>query len=272
MNVTDSENNITSVTSVIGKYKTTATAMLPTRTMFTPKHNYMSPTNNTRNAGNTNLKPQNRVVNSTLKSHYASKTSTFPPTRSANSQNKVTGTAKSPFTIKSTFPRANLARPIAYNHHGNTLKTLIRKTTTKTTTQNTVTNVTSTLSALTENCHLNGNNRIPSEPNLKSAQAQPKPVPNIIRKKLLVRSNSNSRKKLPKNNASTKSDTEAQELSSSDTTNLSIDLLDTERFRFRRKRDKSNSPEPMDCLSNSVITADVTPDNYEETANSQGKN
>lgn len=270
-NETDSENN---VTAVIGKYKTTATAMLPTKTVFTPKLNYMSPTNNVKNSSNTNLKPQPRLLNATLKSHYASKTSTFPPTRSANTTaNKMAASVKSPFTSKNSFhgQRANLARPAA--HATSPLKPFIRKTTSnirlttqETTVVATLTNVTSTLSALTENCHLNGKNRLPSEPNLKSIQA-PKTVSNInARKKLIVRSNSNSRKKLPKNSAPLQGD-----LSSSDTniTNISADSLETP-FRFCRKRDKSKSPEPMDCVSNSVITDDVTPDNYEETTNSQG--
>ncbi|XP_046973822.1 dual specificity protein phosphatase CDC14A-like [Vanessa cardui] len=276
-NETDSENN---VTSVIGKYKTTATPMLPTKTVFTPKLNYMMPTNNIRNANNTNLKPQPRILNASLKSHYASKTSTFPPTRSANSQAKLTG-VKPPFTGKNSFhgQRANLARPtLAYSHTGSPVKTFTRKamsvskiTTNDSAVVTTLTNVTSTLSALTENCHLNGKNRLPSEPNLKNA-AQVKTTANnvTVRKKLIVRSNSISRKKLPKSH--TKNGLEAsQDLSSSDTniTNISADSLDTP-FRFRRKRDKSKTPEPMDCISNSVITADVTPDNYEETGNSQG--
>ncbi|XP_026486307.1 dual specificity protein phosphatase CDC14A-like [Vanessa tameamea] len=277
-NETDSENN---VTSVIGKYKTTATPMLPTKTMFTPKLNYMMPTNNIRNANNTNLKPQPRILNASLKSHYASKTSTFPPTRSANSQAKLTGGVKPPFTGKNSFhgQRANLARPtLAYSHSGSPVKTFTRKamsvskiTTNDSAVVTTLTNVTSTLSALTENCHLNGKNRLPSEPNLKNV-AQVKTTANnvTVRKKLIVRSNSISRKKLPK--SLTKNGLEAsQDLSSSDTniTNISADSLDTP-FRFRRKRDKSKTPEPMDCISNSVITADVTPDNYEETGNSQG--
>ncbi|XP_045507492.1 tyrosine-protein phosphatase CDC14 homolog [Colias croceus] len=271
-NETDTENNIT---SVIGKYKITASPMLPAK-VFTPKMNYMMPTNNIRNANNTNLKPQPRLINSTLKSHYAAKTSTFPPTRGANSQaNKLTG-VKSPFTGKSSFhgQRANLARPANYTHGTSPIKTFTRKalSVTKMTTNdtNTVTtvSVTSTLSAMTENCHLNGKNRLPSEPNLK---AQNKiPVVNNTRKKLIVRSNSSSRKKLPK--SVPKGNLEAtQDLSSSDTniTNISVDSLDAP-FRFRRKRDKSSSPEPMDTLSNSIITADVTPENYEETNNSQG--
>lgn len=270
-NETDSENN---VTSVIGKYKTTATPMLPTKTVFTPKTmNYMMPTNNIRNANNSNLKPQPRIINNTLKS-YAAKTSTFPPTRSANSQVKLTG-VKTPFTGKNSFhgQRANLARPaLPYSHGSSPIKTFTRKAISKITNNDssvvsTLTNVTSTLSALTENCHLNGKNRLPSEPALKSVTQN---KTNIPRKKLIVRSNSNSRKKLPKNLP--KSSLEAnQELSSSDTniTNISSDSLEAP-FRFRRKRDKSKTPEPMDCLSNSVITADVTPDNYEETSNSQG--
>ncbi|XP_050357052.1 dual specificity protein phosphatase CDC14A-like [Nymphalis io] len=277
-NETDSENN---VTSVIGKYKTTATPMLPTKTVFTPKLNYMMPTNNIRNANNTNLKPQPRILNTSLKSHYASKTSTFPPTRSANSQAKLTGGVKPPFTGKNSFhgQRANLARPtLAYSHSGSPVKTFTRKamsvskiTTNDSAVVTTLTNVTSTLSALTENCHLNGKNRLPSEPNLKNVAQVKTAASNVtVRKKLIVRSNSISRKKLPKN--LTKNGLEAsQDLSSSDTniTNISADSLDTP-FRFRRKRDKSKTPEPMDCLSNSVITADVTPDNYEETSNSQG--
>ncbi|KAJ0171109.1 hypothetical protein K1T71_013308 [Dendrolimus kikuchii] len=273
-NETDSENN---VTTVIGKYKTTPTPMLPTKTVFTPKLNYMLPTNNIRNANNTNLKQPQRILNSTLKSHYASKTSTFPPTRSANSQAKLTGGAK-PFTGKNSFhgQRANLARPaIGYTHGASPLKTFSRKTVTVSKITNdsvtTLSNVTSTLSALTENCHLNGKNRLPSEPNLKTVTTA-KPVNNMTaRKKLIVRSNSNSRKKLPKSNIQKNGLDSNQDLSSSDTnvTNISADSLETP-FRFRRKRDKSNSPEPMDCLSNSIITADVTPDNFEETNNSQG--
>ncbi|XP_030025274.2 dual specificity protein phosphatase CDC14C [Manduca sexta] len=276
-NEPDSENN---VTTVIGKYKTTPTPMLPTKTVFTPKMNYMLPTNNIRNANNTNLKQPARI-NSTLKSHYVSKTSTFPPTRSANSQVKLTGGVK-PFTGKNSFhgQRANLARPaLGYTHGASPLKTFTRKTVSvgkitsnDTATVNTLNNVTTTLSALTENCHLNGKNRLPSEPNLK-AVTQSKAVANNMtaRKKLIVRSNSNSRKKLPKNNLQKSGLESTQDLSSSDTnvTNISADSLETP-FRFRRKRDKSNSPEPMDCLTNSVITPDVTPDNFEETNNSQG--
>lgn len=279
-NETDSENN---VTAVIGKYKTTATPMLPTKTVFAPKMNYMMPTNNIRNANNTNLKQPPRIINSTLKSHYASKTSTFPPTRSANSQaNKLTGSVK-PFTGKNSFhgQRANLARPaLGYTHGASPLKTFTRKTVTVSKIGNTdnaavnnINNVTSTLSALTENCHLNGKNRLPSEPNLKSAaQAKQATTNNMnTRKKLIVRSNSSSRKKLPKSNLPKTGLEATQDLSSSDTnvTNISADSLETP-FRFRRKRDKSSSPEPMDCITNSVITADVTPDNYEETNNSQG--
>lgn len=281
-NETDSENN---VTSVIGKYKTTPTPMLPTKTVFAPKMNYMMPTNNIRNSSNTNLKQPPRIINSTLKSHYASKTSTFPPTRSANSQtSKITGSVK-PFTGKSSFhgQRANLARPaLGYTHGASPLKTYTRKTVTvsKISTNDsavvtTLNNVTSTLSALTENCHLNGKNRLPSEPNLKSVVQTKQTNTNLnnlnARKKLIVRSNSSSRKKLPKNNNPKTGLESTQELSSSDTnvTNISADSLETP-FRFRRKRDKSNSPEPMDCITNSVITADVTPDNYEETNNSQG--
>ncbi|XP_023935541.2 dual specificity protein phosphatase CDC14B [Bicyclus anynana] len=272
-NETDSENN---VTSVIGKYKTTATPMLPTKTVFTPKISYMMPTNNIRNANNTNLKPQPRLMNATLKSHYAAKTSTFPPTRSANTQAKLAG-AKVPFTGKNSFhgQRANLARPtLPYSHGSSPIKTFTRKAnsvskiTNEANVVTTLTNVTSTLSALTENCHLNGKNRLPSEPNLK-AVAQKATATNS-RKKLIVRSNSNSRKKLPK--SLPKSGLESsQDLSSSDTniTNISADSLETP-FRFRRKRDKSKTPEPMDCITNSVITADVTPDNFEETSNSQG--
>lgn len=273
-NETDYENN---VTSVIGKYKTTATPMLPTKTVFTGKGNYMLPTNNIRNAANTNLKPQPRIINTALKS-YAAKTSTFPPTRSANSTTNKLAQVK-PFTgHKSSFhgQRANLARPaLPYTHGASPLKTFTRKTVAKITSSDTAVtnslNVTSTLSALTENCHLNGKNRLPSEPNLKSV-SQTKTNPNsTTRKKLLVRSNSNSRKKLPKNNLPKSNLESTQDLSSSDTnvTNISADSLETP-FRFRRKRDKSNSPEPMDCISNSVITADVTPDNYDETNNSQG--
>lgn len=278
-NETDSENN---VTSVIGKYKTTPTPMLPTKTVFAPKMNYMMPTNNIRNANNTNLKQPPRIINSTLKSHYASKTSTFPPTRSANSQaNKLAGGVK-PFTGKSSFhgQRANLARPaLGYTHGASPLKTFTRKTVSVNKIANndsavvtTLNNVTSTLSALTENCHLNGKNRLPSEPNLKSV-VQNKPTNSNLtaRKKLIVRSNSSSRKKVPKSNLPKSSLESTQDLSSSDTnvTNISADSLETP-FRFRRKRDKSNSPEPMDCITNSVITADVTPDNFEETNNSQG--
>ncbi|CAH2232956.1 jg16766 [Pararge aegeria aegeria] len=273
-NETDSENN---VTSVIGKYKTTATPMLPTKTVFTPKINYMMPTNNIRNANNTNLKPQPRLMNATLKSHYAAKTSTFPPTRSANSQAKLAG-AKAPFTGKNSFhgQRANLARPILpYSHGSSPIKTFTRKANSvskqsDTSVVTTLTNVTSTLSALTENCHLNGKNRLPSEPNLKAVAQAKATAANANSRKKLVRSNSNSRKKLPK--SLPKSGLESsQDLSSSDTniTNISADSLETP-FRFRRKRDKSKTPEPMDCISNSVITADVTPDNYEETSNSQG--
>lgn len=273
-NETDYENN---VTSVIGKYKTTATPMLPTKAVFTPKGNYMMPTNNVRNAANTNLKPQPRIINTALKS-YASKTSTFPPTRSANSTTNKLASVK-PFTGKSSFhgQRANLARPaLGYTHGASPLKTFTRKTVTKITTSdtavaNSLSNVTSTLSALTENCHLNGKNRLPSEPNLKSVSQTKTNSNTTARKKLIVRSNSNSRKKLPKNNLPKSNLESTQDLSSSDTnvTNISADSLETP-FRFRRKRDKSNSPEPMDCISNSIITADVTPDNFEETNNSQG--
>ncbi|XP_049881772.1 dual specificity protein phosphatase CDC14A-like [Pectinophora gossypiella] len=275
-NEADSENN---VTAVIGKYKTTPTPMLPTKTVFTPKMNYMLPTNNIRNSANSNLKPQPRILNSNLKSHYASKTSTFPPTRSANAQaSKLTGSVKSPFTGKSSFhgQRANLARPTIGFTHSSPLKTsrkvVSKNTSSDTTVVTTLSNVTSTLSALTENCHLNGKNRLPSEPNLKSVTTTKATATSVnLRKKLIVRSNSNSRKKLPKNNAPKTNLEASQELSSSDTnvTNISADSLETP-FRFRRKRDKSNSPEPMDCISNSVITADVTPDNFEETNNSQG--
>ncbi|CAB3233138.1 unnamed protein product [Arctia plantaginis] len=278
-NETDSENNIT---TVIGKYKTTPTPMLPTKTVFAPKLNYMMPTNNIRNSNNTNLKQAPRVINTTLKSHYASKTSTFPPTRSANSQaNKLTSSVK-PFTGKNSFhgQRANLARPaLGYTHGASPLKTFARKTVTVSKISNndsavvtTLNNVTSTLSALTENCHLNGKNRLSSEPNLKSVVQAKQTNTNLnARKKLIVRSNSTSRKKLPKSNLPKTGLETSQELSSSDTnvTNISADSLDTP-FRFRRKRDKSNSPEPMDCITNSVITADVTPDNFEESNNSQG--
>lgn len=273
-NETDSENN---VTSVIGKYKTTATPMLPTKTVFTPKLNYMMPTNNVRNSNNTNLKPQPRLINSNLKSHYAAKTSTFPPTRSANNQaGKLVGSVKSPFAGKNSFhgQRANLARPTIGFTHSSPLKTsrkvVAKITSSDTNVVNTLSNVTSTLSALTENCHLNGKNRLPSEPNLKAVTSKTTVANMNARKKLIVRSNSNSRKKLPK--SVPKSGLESsQDLSSSDTnvTNISADSLETP-FRFRRKRDKSNTPEPMDCISNSVITADVTPDNFEETNNSQG--
>lgn len=257
--------------------------MLPTKTVFTPKLNYMMPTNNIRNANNSNLKPQPRLLNTTLKSHYAAKTSTFPPTRGANSQTNKMGAVKSQLSAKSSFhgQRANLARPpLGYTHGSSPLKTLTRKNNLKNTSASdtvvatTLTNVTSTLSALTENCHLNGKNRLPSEPNLKSLQNPNKTPTNInTRKKLIVRSNSSSRKKLPKSNVPTKTGLEQsnQDLSSSDTniTNISADSLETP-FRFSRKRDKCPSPEPMDCISNSVITADVTPDNFEETNNSQG--
>lgn len=261
-NETDSENN---VTSVIGKYKTTPTPMLPTKTLFTPKLNYMMPTNNVRNANNTNLKQPQR-----LPRHCASSTLTFPPSRAT--QAKLSGNAK-PYTGKNSFhgQRANLARPVGYTHGASPLK-ITRKTGTaksaaETPTVTTLNNVTSTLSALTENCHLNGKNRLPSEPNLKTVSQKPSPT---TRKKLVVRSNSNSRKKLPKSNG-TKGLEGSQDLSSSDTnvTNISADSLEAP-FRFRRKRDKSHSPEPMDCLSNSIITADVTPDNIEEGNNSQG--
>ncbi|XP_072945958.1 uncharacterized protein Cdc14 [Epargyreus clarus] len=279
-NEADSENN---VTAVIGKYKTTPTPMIPTtKTVFAPKMNYMLPTNNIRNANNTNLKPQPRLMNSALKSHYASKTSTFPPTRSANSQaNKLSIGGKTAFTGKNSFhgQRANLARaPLGYTHGASPIKTFTRKaisvtkiTTNETPVVTTLNNVTSTLSALTENCHLNGKNRLPSEPNLKTVTGKVTPTNANGRKKLIVRSNSNSRKKLPKNNVPKSGLESTQDLSSSDTnvTNISADSLDSP-FRFRRKRDKSKSPEPMDCVSNSIITADVTPDNYEETNNSQG--
>lgn len=258
-NALDSENN---VTSVIGKYKTTPTPMLPTKAVFTPKLNYMMPTNNVRNANNTNLKQPTR-----LPRHCASTTLTFPPTR--NSQAKLAGNVK-PYSGKNSFhgQRANLARPIGYTHGASPLK-LSRKTASVKSTNETpavTTNETSTLSALTENCHLNGKNRLPSEPNLKTTSQKPTPT----RKKLIVRSNSSSRKKLPKSNGN-KGLEPSQDLSSSDTnvTNISADSLEAP-FRFRRKRDKSNSPEPMDCLSNSVITADVTPDNIAESNNSQG--
>ncbi|KAI5645949.1 dual specificity phosphatase, catalytic domain-containing protein [Phthorimaea operculella] len=273
-NETDSENN---VTTVIGKYKTTPTPMLPTR-LVTPKLNYMLPTNNIRNSANSNLKTPPRIVNANIKSHYASKTSTFPPTRSANTQaGKITGSVKSHFTAKDSLrgQRANLARPTIGFTHGSPMKTsrkVGKITSSETNVVTTLSNVTSTLSALTENCHLNGKNRLPSEPNLKSVTQTKTTVSNLnSRKKLIVRSNSNSRKKLPKGNTP-KSNLEAsQDLSSSDTnvTNISADSLETP-FRFRRKRDKSNSPEPMDVISNSIITADVTPENFEETNNSQG--
>lgn len=257
-NETDSENN---VTTVIGKYKTTPAPMLPTKTLFTPKLNYMSPTNNMRNANNTNLKQPPRLP------RHASSTLTFPPTR--NSQAKLTGSVK-PYTGKNSFhgQRANLARSIGYTHGNSPLKQTRKTGSVKVSTNETTTvtsvNVTSTLTALTENCNLNGK-RLPSEPNLKAQ----KPTP-TNRKKLIVRSSSNSRKKLPKSNG-TKGLESSQDLSSSDTnvTNISTDSLETP-FRFRRKRDKSNSPEPMDCLTHSVITADVTPDNIEESNNSQG--
>lgn len=274
-NETDSENN---VTTVIGKYKTIPTPMLPTKTVFTPKLNYMMPTNNIRNSTNTNLKPQPRIINSSLKSHYAAKTSTFPPTRSANAQaSKLAGSVKSPFTGKSSFhgQRANLARPTIGFTHSSPLKTsrkvVSKITSSDTNVVNNLSNVTSTLSALTENCHLNGKNRLPSEPNLKSVNQTKTTVTNLTRKKLIIRSNSNSRKKLPKSNLAKSGLESTQDLSSSDTnvTNISADSLETP-FRFRRKRDKSNSPEPMECITNSVITADVTPDNFEETNNSQG--
>ncbi|KAJ8705264.1 hypothetical protein PYW07_011091 [Mythimna separata] len=278
-NETDSENN---VTAVIGKYKTTPTPMLPTKTVFAPKLNYMMPTNNIRNANNTNLKQPPRIINSTLKSHYASKTSTFPPTRSANSQANKLAAGVKPFTGKSSFhgQRANLARPtLGYTHGASPLKTFTRKTVSVSKIGNndsavvtTLNNVTSTLSALTENCHLNGKNRLPSEPNLKSVVATKPTNSNLTaRKKLIVRSNSSSRKKLPKSNLPKTGLESTHDLSSSDTnvTNISADSLEAP-FRFRRKRDKSNSPEPMDCITNSVITADVTPDNFEETNNSQG--
>lgn len=275
-NVGDSENNIT---SVIGKYKTTPTPMLPTKTVFTPKHSYMLPTNNIRNASNTNLKPPQRLMNSSLKSHFASKTLTFPPTRSANSQAKLAGGVK-PFNGKNSFhgQRANLARPaLGFTHGSSPLKTFPRKNTSgsKIPANDSVTalsNVTSTLSTLTENCHLNGRNRLPSEPNLKNVTTSKTVANNMnTRKKLIVRSNSNSRKKLPKTIPQKNGLDSTQDLSSSDTnvTNISADSLETP-FRFRRKRDKSKSPEPMDCLSNSIITSDVTPDNFEETNNSQG--
>ncbi|KAG7296985.1 hypothetical protein JYU34_019904 [Plutella xylostella] len=261
----DSENNVA------------ATKRAPARP-FTPKHTYMLPTNNIRNAANTNLKPQPRILNTTLKSHYASKTSTFPPTRSANSTSKI-AVAKSQLSAKNSFhgQRANLARPTLGYTHSSPLKTITRKnnlknTTADTNTSPTHTNVTSTLSALTENCHLNGKNRLPSEPNLKTMQGNKTPANINTRKKLIVRSNSNSRKKLPKSNLPVKIGLGSnQDLSSSDTniTNISADSLEAP-FRFRRKRDNSSSPEPMDCLTNSIITADVTPENYEETTNSQG--
>ncbi|CAG9796149.1 unnamed protein product [Diatraea saccharalis] len=263
-NETDYENN---VTSVIGKYKTTPTPMLPKT--FTPKLNYMLPTNNIRNAGNTNLRPQARTMNAALKT-YAAKTSTFPPTRSANTQASKMAGAK-PFTGKSSFhgQRANLARPaLGYTHGNSPLKGYVRKTVAKLPSHDN-SNVTSTLSALTENCHLNGKNRLPSEPNLKTAVS--KPAANPVRKKLVVRSDSGSRKKLPKSKTS-KTDLEsAQDLSSSDTnvTNVSADSLETP-FRFRRKRDKSNSPEPMDCISNTAVAAEVAPEDYEEANDSQG--
>ncbi|XP_068624618.1 dual specificity protein phosphatase CDC14A-like [Battus philenor] len=277
-NEADTENN---VTAVIGKYKTTPTPMLPTKTVFTPKLNYMLPTNNLRNSNNTNLKPQPRVINATIKSHYAAKTSTFPPTRGANSQaSKLVAGVKSSFTGKNSFhgQRANLARPtLSYSHGSSPLKTFTRKavsvskmTSNDTSVVNTLSNVTS-LSALTENCHLNGKNRLPSEPNLKTVTQTKATVGNVTnRKKLIIRSNSNSRKKLPKNLPKNGLES-TQELSSSDTniTNISADSLDSP-FRFRRKRDKSSSPEPMDCISNSIITADVTPENFEESNNSQG--
>ncbi|XP_037876750.1 uncharacterized protein LOC101740096 [Bombyx mori] len=270
---TDSENN---VTTVIGKYKTTPTPMLPAKNVFAPKLNYMLPTNNVRNANNTNLKQPTRM-NTNLKS-YVSKTSTFPPTRSSNPQVKLASAAK-PFASKNSFhgQRANLARPVmAYGHASSPLKTFTRKTgsvgkiTSDATSGNTVSNVNSTLSALTENCHLNGQKRLPSEPNLKNVSQNKSITNNIPRKKLIIRSNSSSRKKLPKGN-NLKGLEPAHDLSSSDTsvTNIAAGPLDTP-FRFRRKRDKSNSPEPMDCLSNSIITADVTSDNVEESSDSQG--
>ncbi|VVD04846.1 unnamed protein product [Leptidea sinapis] len=275
-NETDSENNIT---PVISKYKTTPSPMLPAKTVFAPKLNYMMPTNNIRNANNTNLKPQPRLINTTIKSHYAAKTSTFPPTRGANSQaNKLTAGAKSQFTGKSSFhgQRANLARPANYSHGTSPIKTFARKaisvtkmTTNDTNTVTALSNVTSTLSALTENCHLNGK-RLPSEPNLKNVNQTKLNNGNNTRKKLIVRSTSSSRKKLPKNTSKTNLEI-SQELSSSDTniTNISADSLETP-YSFRRKRDKSNSPEPMEIISNSIITSDVTPENFEEGTNSQG--
>ncbi|GBP12164.1 Dual specificity protein phosphatase CDC14A [Eumeta japonica] len=277
-NVTDSDNN---VTSVIAKYKTCPTPTptpVPAKT-FIPK--YMLPTNNIRNANNTNLKPQPRILN-TAKS-YAAKTSTFPPTRNSGLQSIKLSVNKPQFTGKSSFhgQRANLARPALSHQHGSSpLKTYVRKTPTgnsrftcsqDTSVSTTLTNVTSTLSALTENCHLNGKNRLPSEPNLKTMQTQNKVTPANSRKKSIVRSNSNPRKKLPKSTIIKTGLEQTTDLSSSDTniTNISTDSLETP-FRFRRKRDKSSSPEPMECVSNSIITADVTPENIEESTNSQG--
>lgn len=255
------------MTAVIGKYKTTATPALPTKTVFTPKLNYLSPTNNLRNANNSNLKPQPRMINSTLKCHYSAKTSTFPPTRSANTAAKITGAAKSQFTGKtSQEQRANTVRTGPIKAFGRKNTNIINQLTASqdTTGATALSNVTSTLSDLTENCNLNGKNRIPSEPNLKTMQPQPKTVLNLSTR----RKKTERRKKLPKTGNLEQT---SQELSSSDTniTNISADSLDAP-FRFRRKRDNSKNPEPMDCISNSVITADVTPDNYEETANSQG--
>lgn len=266
-----------------------------------PKLSYMLPTNNLRNANNTNLntKAPPRILNSALKSHYNSKTSTFPPTRNPNAaSNKISANLKGSFTGKSSFhgQRANLARNsnLAFNHGSNALlKTYTRKTTTINNNQtNSLNSVTSTLSALTENCTLNSNSGIKNTTTILTSSSvvetrtatQSKTGLNPVntRKKTIIRSNSNSRKKLPKSNHSILNgkldnvlgdQNSNLDLSSSDTntTTLSADSLDTPVDRTRRKRDKSVSPEPMEqCYAHSVITADVTPDNYEETLNSQG--
>lgn len=224
-NNTDSENN---VTTVIGKYKTTPTAMLPTRTLLTPKYHYMTPTSNINNASNTNLKPTRVAL---MKSDYAAKTCTFPPTRGSSSTASAFGPVKSTLKTPSTVQRKLKPRIGA--------------------------NVTSTLTTLTENCHLNGKSRMTSEPNLKTSPIKSISNIKIARKTPKIR---------PKKVIKTSAEDEAQEMTSSDT---NINLVGTRPpFRFRKKPESQHVP--MECISNSIITADVTPENYEETANSQG--
>ncbi|KAL4712430.1 hypothetical protein ACJJTC_007446 [Scirpophaga incertulas] len=183
---------------------------------------------------------------------YAAKTSTFPPTRCANSQNAKIASVK-PFTGKSSFhgQRANLSRPnAAHAHtHGGSLKGGLGGTRGRAE----LPSLATALSALTENCHLNGSSRLPDP------RPQTKPANNPIRKK----SNSISRKKptkpVPKSNLETE-----KELSSSDTnvTSISADSLESP-FRFRRKRE----PEPMDCAGDAPVPS---ADDIDETTDSQG--